>query len=403
MWEPQFGTWLLNAIGKRRRARGEHGEVVASHTGAFRAVWGPDRPQLEPAPVIGDQNHSALSFGDRFFLKLYRHVEPGRNPELETGTFLTSVAFPHAPLIAGSLEYRAPGQDPITLGVLQNYVVHEANGWLYSLDHLGLFFERALARHTEAPVVPLSLRAKEDPLLAELTGGYLEMIRLLGRRTAEMHAALASRPEDAEFGVEPFTDFYRHSLFHGMLGRAMRGFEELRGRLAGMADETRAEASRLLERSDDVRARFQALRAKRMPVTRTRIHGDFHLAQVLFTGKDFAIIDFEGDPNRPSGERRIKRSPLRDVASMLRSFHYLAHSALFGQVPGVVPRKEADAALQGWAEFWSRSTGDRVSQRVSGNRGTGELRAAVAGRPACAARRLPSRTGLHGAHSRPPP
>ena len=357
LWEPQFGTWILNAIARRRRARGAKGELVAAHTGAFRSIWGADRPHLEPAPVTGDQNHSALTFGDRFFLKLYRRVEPGRNPDQEVGAFVGAAGYLHAPRVAGSIEYRAPGQDPIVIGVLQNYIVHEANGWQYSMDHLGLFFERALATHTDVPVAPLSPRAKEDPLIAELSGGYLEMMRLLGRRTAEMHAALASRPEDPEFGVEPFTDFYRHSLFHGMIGRAMRGFEELRGRLSGMADDARAEAERVLARSADVQARFQALRETRIPVTRTRIHGDFHLGQVLFTGKDFVIIDFEGDPNRPAGERRIKRSPMRDVASMLRSFHYLAHSALFGQVPGVVPRKEAAASVQGWAEFWSRSVG----------------------------------------------
>ncbi len=360
--DPQFATSLLNAIARRRRAKGDEGEIVAAHTRAFREIWGHDRPPLEPNWVRGEHNHSALTFGDRFFLKLFRKVEPGVNPELEVERLLTEKAnFTHAPRVAGWLEYRADSQERMTLGILENRLHFETNGWQYTMDNLGLFFERALALPQQdtplqrAEAYPLTMRVETPPsIVGELLGDYLEMVRLLGKRTAEMHLALASRPDDPAFAPEPFTDFYRQSLYHGMLTLSMRTFDQLRDRLPNLSEEARAEAGPLLEREEQVRARFRALRDRRFHVTRIRHHGDYHLGQVLFTGKDFTIIDFEGDPNLPIGERRIKRCPLRDVASMLRSLHYVAHSAIFGQVPGVIASKEAAGPLRGWAEFWSR-------------------------------------------------
>jgi maltose alpha-D-glucosyltransferase/alpha-amylase len=248
----------------------------------------------------------------------------------------------------------------MALGILENRVAVEANGWQYTMDNLSLFFERALAGPHAADMTPaiepfpLTVRIEmPPPLVHELLGDYVGMVRLLGRRTAEMHIALASRPDDPAFAPEPFTDFYQRSLYHGMLGLSMRSFEMLRTSRARLPEDAQEEAGRLVKREEEVRGRLQALRDRRMNVTRIRHHGDFHLGQVLHTGKDFVIIDFEGDPSRSIGQRRIKRSPLRDVASMLRSLHYAAHSALFGQVPGLVAPKEGAGPVRVWAEFWS--------------------------------------------------
>jgi maltose alpha-D-glucosyltransferase/alpha-amylase len=360
--DPQFGVSLLNAIARRRRAKGRAGEIVAAHTRAFREIWGSERPRLEPSPLAGDYRHSALTFGDRFFLKLFRKVEPGPNPQLEVEQFLAGKSgFPHAPRVAGWLEYRSAGQNPLTLGILENHVTFEATAWQFTLDNLSLFFERALARGGDAPApgaahaFPSSPPLETPPVeVAELLGGYAEMVRLLGRRAAEMHLALAGGAGDPAFAPEPFTDFYGHSLYHGMLALSMRCLETLRAGLPGLPEDALAEAAALLEREPEIRSSFQVLRERRFKVVRIRHHGDFHLGQVLYTGKDFVIVDFEGDPNHPPGERRMKRCALRDVAGMLRSLHYAAHSALFGLVPGVIANREAAGPLRGWAEFWSR-------------------------------------------------
>ena len=163
--------------------------------------------------------------------------------------------------------------------------------------------------------------------------------------------------DDPAFAPEPFTDFHRNALYHGVLALSMRTLEQLRNSLAQLPEDAQPDAGKLLGREEDLRARLQALRDRRIDVTRIRHHGDFHLGQVLYTGRDFMIIDFEGDPRRTIGQRRIKGCPLRDVAGMLRSLDYAAHSALFGKIPGVVARKEIAGPLRTWAEVWFRWAG----------------------------------------------
>jgi maltose alpha-D-glucosyltransferase/alpha-amylase len=189
-------------------------------------------------------------------------------------------------------------------------------------------------------------------LIAQLMGNYLDSIRVLARRTSDMHAALSSRSDLPDFAPEPFTTFYRQSVYHGMLGQLNRTFELLRSRARTVADGAQNEVSEVLNREGDLRSQLLELRDKRMSGSRIRNHGDYHLSNVLFSGSDWVITNFEGDPGRPLSERRIKRSALRDVATMLRSFHYVSHAALFGDVPGIVPSREAHPQLERWARVW---------------------------------------------------
>jgi maltose alpha-D-glucosyltransferase / alpha-amylase len=363
--DPDFHAALLNAIARRQRLKGSAGEILGSHTRAFRKLWGPDHPSLEAAVPRANYNHTSIVYGDRFFLKFFRKVDDGVNPDREILTILTDRANPfcHVPQLAGYLQYRANGSEPTTLGILEQYVHHETDAWCYATDQLGLFYEHALAKGDDPrlPQVPLSdpiTLAMEPvpPVVSETVGSFLEMARLLGTRTAEFHRTLASN-ESAEFAPEPFTDFYRQGLYHGMLGQAGRAFEQLRAALRELPESAQPEANRLLQQEREVRNIFKSLRDRRIHAVRTRVHNDYHLGQVLFTGKDFVMFDFEGDPARAIGERRIKLSPVRDVASMLRSFHYAAGAVLFGQVPGVVPQPTNVNALQTWASFWYRWVG----------------------------------------------
>jgi maltose alpha-D-glucosyltransferase / alpha-amylase len=363
--DPEMHAGLLNAIARRRRLKGVSGEIVGSHTRAFRNLWGPDHPSLEATVPRRDHNHTSIHFGDRFLLKFFRKLDEGVNPDREVLTLLTDRPNPFCfvPQLAGNLEYRVPGNEPITVGILEQYVPHETDAWCYATDQLGLFYEHALAKGDDPrlPQVPVSdpiTLALEPvpPVVNEIIGSFLEMTRLLGTRTAELHRALASG-ESADFAPEPFTDFYRQGLYHGMLGQAGRAFEQLRTALRELPDSVQPQANRLLQQEREVRDIFKSLRDRRIHALRTRLHSDYHLGQVLFTGKDFVIFDFEGDPARAVGERRIKLSPVRDVASMLRSFHYAANAVLFGQVPGVVPQPTNIALLQSWASFWYRWAG----------------------------------------------
>jgi len=157
---------------------------------------------------------------------------------------------------------------------------------------------------------------------------YVDMIALLGRRTAELHKALASITQEKDTVPEPFTVLYQKSVYHSMRALTLEIFSQIQNNLSTMDKETSKQAQEIINSRQDILKKFRNLTSKKISAMKIRIHGDFHLGQVLYTGTDFIIIDFEGEPSRPLSQRRLKRSALRDVAGMIRSFHYAAHGAL---------------------------------------------------------------------------
>ncbi|MDP3939880.1 MAG: putative maltokinase, partial [Deltaproteobacteria bacterium] len=366
LYSPDFCNLLLDVIERRRQLRGETGRVTARPTKALRQIMeGADKTQ-PPALLGAEQSNTSVLFQERAILKIFRRVEAGVNPDLEIGRFLTEkTTFTSMPPVGGFLEYAAGREAPMTLGFVQGYVPNEGDAWRYTLDELGRYFERALEHRsdeqrpdTRARAL-LSLTSEEVPPLAnEIMGGYLDSARLLGQRTAELHIALASSTSVPDFAVEPITPFYQRSMYQTMRGQASQAFRLLRKSAAGLKDGIRQQGELLIERETEVLDRFERVLEKRINACRTRVHGDYHLGQVLFTGKDFVIIDFEGEPARSLSERRLKRSPLRDVAGMLRSFHYAACTALFHQTEGAGAVRDllgpqAQAVLLPWARFWN--------------------------------------------------
>ena len=310
---------------------------------------------LEPTPLQAEQTNTSIVYGDRLVLKLFRHVEEGENPDLEVGRFLTEEArFPHIPPVAGAMEYRPYRGHTMTVGVLQGFVPNEGDAWRYTLDVLKNYMENVQAQQPEQrePPLPLShnvleLSRRQPPEPAvELFGTYLETARLLGRRTAELHLALASDSDDPRFAPEPFTTYYQRSLYQSMRTLTQRTFRLLRSKVRDIPQSVQ-----VLDLEEVIVERFRAILPPKIEAQRIRCHGDYHLGQVLYTGRDFVIIDFEGEPGRPLGERRIKRTPLTDVAGMIRSFHYAAYTALFGQTGGAMPVQNP-AFLEPWALFW---------------------------------------------------
>jgi maltose alpha-D-glucosyltransferase/alpha-amylase len=358
VFDRRFRDALMGLMSRRRKLHGRAGEIAGSHSRAFRRIWGAKRAPLESVIGTAEQSNTSMMFGDRFILKLFRKVDPGLNPDIEISRYLTEAGFPNTPAFAGHIEYRArSGADVRQIAILQAVVPNEGDAWKLTLDSLSQFFESALTKpepeRLPGGAHPLMMMNETPPPAAQdLIGGYLEPARLLGQRTAEMHLTLV-RAEGPDFTPEPFSDHYRHGLFHAFTTDANRAFDLLRRELPKLDEETAAMARTVLARAADIHARFQPLRSRRLPGIRIRHHGDYHLGQVLYTGRDFSIIDFEGEPARPLSERRLKRSPLRDVAGMLRSFHYAAYAVLFGQVAGILPKPEAAAALEQWAAFWN--------------------------------------------------
>jgi maltose alpha-D-glucosyltransferase/alpha-amylase len=365
IFDRRFMDALLKAMLRRRRIKGEHGDLVGAHTRSFREAWGRVRSNLEPQPQTLDMHKIMVTLGEDFVLNLYREVEAGPNPDREMGEFLTNnTNFSHCVRYLGALEYRVMQDDETeavtTLGTLTAYVRNAEDGWVYTLDHLGMYFERALAIAENDPRMkeitsgtPLALAHQTvPPIITELLGGYAETMVLLGRRTAELHVALSSQPEIPAFAPEPFTEFYRHGLYHGFLAQLNKSLDTLRQHMDQLSGSTLEEAREILDRRDTLRDRFIALRDTRISGMRARHHGDYHLGNVLYTGSDFLIANFDGDFSRPMSERRIKRSPIKDVASMVRSLHYVAHAVLFNHVPGIVTTPDVGWRLERWAKAW---------------------------------------------------
>lgn len=352
--DESFCEVLLKAISRRRRFKGTTGEVMTLPTPAFRQIWR-DEPLEISIPNV-EQSNTSLIYGERFILKIFRRIEAGINPDLEIGRFLTEKGFAHIPQVVGAMEYRRGRDEPTTLAILQGFVPNEGDAWQYTTDILSRYFEHVLSltpevRAAPPPTVPLLDLVENDfpQVVSEMIDTYMEAARLLGERTAELHIALASAPDEPDFAPEPFSMLYQRSLYQSMRSLTRQVFQLLRRRLNDLPETLQKEAKGVLEREEEVIERFRSITERRIIAMRIRCHGDYRLSQVLFTGKDFVIIDFEGDPARPLSERRIKRSPLRDVAGMTRSFHYAAYSDLLRRVS---VRPEDTALLEPWADVW---------------------------------------------------
>jgi maltose alpha-D-glucosyltransferase/alpha-amylase len=357
--DADFCMALLDIIGRRRRLRGAEGSVFGAPTREYRGLRAGAHDGLAPALVRAEQSNSSVQYGDRFILKLFRRPCDGVNPELEIGRFLVERArFPHAAPVAGALEYRVGRREPITLATLHARIPNEGDAWSYAIDAVDRYFDRVLALPEEVPVVCADLleliREEPPPLVLDLLGSDLEWARLLGRRVAGLHRALASGTDDPAFTPEAFGPLYERSLYQSMRTLAVRVLQLLRERIGDIVGSGRDEAQRLLELEPRLLEETRAiLDARPLSGKRIRCHGDLHLGQVLYTGNDFVFIDFEGEPRRSLGERRIKHPPLRDVAGMLRSIDYAAHHALLcAGLESAMVRPEDVSRLEPWACLW---------------------------------------------------
>jgi trehalose synthase-fused probable maltokinase len=355
--DERFLKALLELIERRALVPGEKGELLALQTTAFAALHS-SAGSLRPRPAGAEQSNSSIIYGDQLILKFFRRVEDGINPDLEIGDFLTEkVHFANSPQVAGSLQYHAPDGRISATGILQAFVPNRGDAWRYTLASLAEFYTAAPA----PPVASESQRSNRE--IPEFARGpvesYLKSAALLGRRTAEMHLALASDSQDRAFAPEAFTMEFQRALEESVLALMSRVFGQLRGKLADLPAEWRGRAQEVSGHEQEIGGRIRSALQQPVRATRTRIHGDYHLGQVLYTGSDFVIIDFEGEPARPLAERRAKRSPLQDVAGMLRSFHYAAFAPLLTSVDGKPMSADDVGRLSFWAEAWNAWVADR--------------------------------------------
>jgi maltose alpha-D-glucosyltransferase/alpha-amylase len=397
-----FLMFLLEAIAQHRTCSGTAGELVATPTELFGTLSGKE-PLGEPLPLKGKHSNTSIVYTDtthtgspQLILKLFSKAEEGINPDLEIRRFLDKHQnFENITSIAGCVEYHRPNQSPTTVGILQQYIPDALNTWDYTLDSLRDYFDRISTEQTgieKVPVPPLSLlqlqsifsqvTQMEDPAVrvypdtgmliathcpptaedaepaqmrlfaSQVVGTYLTNVQLLGQRTAEFHTALTADPDDPDFAPEPFTSLYQRSIYQYSRNLTGQVLLQLKERLPNLPSDIQPLARNLLDHQQTILDRFRLILEQKITAMRIRYHGDYHLGQVLYTGKDFVLIDFEGDSTRPVSERRIKRSPLRDVAGMLQSFHYAVSFALRNEVECGIVHPERCSQMQEWAEFW---------------------------------------------------
>jgi maltose alpha-D-glucosyltransferase/alpha-amylase len=360
--DPQFNRSLFETIVRRRSINGAAGELLAVSNPGLRAeVARRDGLQRDPTLATTPHNNTSIFFDERYFLKLFRRVEPGINPGLELERFLSQRQFPNVPRVLGSLEYVQNDGERFTVGMLSQFVENAKDAFEFTSETVSRYWERVHANRAELPLDPtardslLSLVDKEVPeAVLGLLGSYLELARLLGQRTGELHLTLASEQEDPNFAPEPLTPFYQRSLYQSMRNLAVRNVGVLRRSLNVVPEPDRPLAEQVISLEGTLVKGFRALyESATIPGKRLRCHGDLHLGQVLYTGKDFIFIDFEGQPSQPLGQRRIKRSCLRDVASMIRSFDYVVQAALYREIELGIFHERDLVPLEPWGRFWS--------------------------------------------------
>jgi maltose alpha-D-glucosyltransferase/alpha-amylase len=315
--DEMFCRSVVAAMAARKEIAMAQGKLQFRPTNAFDRLAGRDFSALPVERPRGSSSNTVVAIGDRLMLKGYRRLRTGANPEFEMGRYLTEVArFPNCAPLAGALEYTANDGQTRLLALLQGYVANQGDGWTHSLEYL----QRHLERYRTTPA--------GDAVPVNAHEAYLSLMRVLAARTAELHRALAQPTRDAAFAPQPLT----RADIDGYRQRAMDEARNALGMLKSALDQVpaadRDRAGAVLEQGDQILARIEALSAQVPQGLKIRIHGDYHLGQVLVTRNDFVIIDFEGEPGHSLEQRRAKHSPLRDVAGMLRSFSYVRHSAL---------------------------------------------------------------------------
>ncbi len=352
---------LLGMFDAESHFKGERGEWVAWRSDTFAAVRGDTTDTLVARLSQAEQSNSSVIFGDRLILKLFRRLETGPNPEVELTAHLTRQGFAHVPPLAGAIEYRQVGQEPCVLGVLQQHVPNQGDAWQYFLGRLETLLRETAASTPllDATLGDAGLLAAADepipPAVVKVVGPFLADAKRLGQRTAEMHLALAAGANEPDFAPHPLSLDDQRAFSQRTGALVEDAFELLRRHVPGMSAEVGRRAEEVLACRPLALDRVAKSAELPIDVHQIRCHGDYHLGQVLVTDGDFAIIDFEGEPARPLSERRKKQLALRDVAGMIRSFHYASRAAA-EHVKQSLAAADAER-IDHWAAAWYFWTG----------------------------------------------
>ena len=346
------GRALLDHVARQANAVGLSGKLNASLI-AGAAI---DTAALgEPRIVSADRLGASVAFGNNCVVKLFYRMEEGTAPELEVARILAAKGLSElTPQVLGAVDYRVQRTEPVTIAVVEQFVVNEGTAWLHARGEIARAYERALAQPPETsvlevPLQPLLELAYLDPppAHAELLGHYREQAMILGRRIADLHLAFAASTDPA-FEPTAYSVMDQRSKYQTARNLIGRVLASMRRNLGSLPEDARAGAELVLESEARIFAKFEPMLTLRIDAKQIRHHGDLHLGRALFTGKDFVILDVGGARDRRLSARRRRGGAFRDVAGMIRSFHYAAATSLNTLRAEDQPR----AATWGWA--WQR-------------------------------------------------
>jgi maltose alpha-D-glucosyltransferase/alpha-amylase len=336
LYTTELQHWLYEQLSENTKQKFRNSTITFASNGSLKEHL-QHEAELKSKIHSSETNNTAISYNNRFFLRMYRKVDIATNPDVEMTRFLSeTVQFPFVPSFAGMISWELQ-KDNIVLGMVQALVENHGDGYSFMLERINNYIERILARDREALLQLPALGSFEDPVSYNSLSEELKIllgttasdqVKLLGRRTGEMHLALADTDTHKDFAPEDFSLHYQRSLFSSMQS-LVRETYQAKTDVEHLPEDTKEKVQQLLKKKNEVLNKFKRIYSKKLDVAKIRIHGNYHLGQILFTGKDIAINDFGGDTSRSYSERRLKRSPLRDVAMMIRSLNYVPYDGFF--------------------------------------------------------------------------
>lgn len=266
-----------------------------------------DKKEGKSCVMTMEQSNTSINYDDMVILKLYRRIEDGTNPDFELIKHLTEKSgYGHIPKYLGGIEWHTRGNKS-QIGLAQTFISKGESAWAYTLKELEASFPQLM---------------KDNTAVETLFQNYIRFVKLLGKRTAELHLAFSKETDGPEMDPEAFTMLYQKSLYQAMRAQIKTNLQLLRDKKNGLDAETQKIADQVISKENDILDIIKRLEKRRFSAHKIRIHGDYHLGQIIYTGDDVILIDFEGEPILPIGERRLKKPVLQDVAALIRSFDY---------------------------------------------------------------------------------
>lgn len=353
-YDKAFRDFLFSSMSKELKLRADAGATLHFNSSVFARI---DQDKIVDSRILKtEQSNTSVIYNNQYFFKFYRKLEKEVNPELEVVRFLSEqTSFQHSPRYAGSFEYRDNEDNVIVFGLLQELVANQGDAWTMTLDAVGEYLERVekadlpVPAHTSGNRLQARFDDTPEPMQKLIGREFYDRIVKLAQRTAEMHQALASDKSNPAFAPEEISPNYQRSLYASFRKLVRDRFTLLEANIGKLPPVARELAEKILSQEEIVLSCFAEITQYRIKGSKTRVHGDYHLGQVLFTGSDFVIIDFEGEPAVSFNERRLKKSPFKDVAGMMRSIQYAAFGAI------LLNKKFSSSdvlRLQPWAEQW---------------------------------------------------